>query len=63
MPFKHKRKIITDPKEIEALERETEILAASYLRGEITREQYEEALEKLNLYLDFRQLAVELQVA
>ncbi len=63
MAFKHKRKIISDPKEFESLEKKTEILTASYLKGEINRQKYEEELEKLNLYLDMRQLAVELQVA
>lgn len=63
MAFKHKRKLISDPKEFESLEKKTEILTASYLKGEITREEYEAELEKLNLYLDLRQLAVELQVA
>jgi hypothetical protein len=63
MPYKHKRKLIKDSAELEVLQRETEKLAAEYLQGNITRTDYENKLKELNLYLDLRQLAVELEVA
>lgn len=61
MPYKHKRKILKNAKELDRLEAESEQLTLAYLLGKITRDEYEKGLEKLNLYLDLRQLAVELQ--
>jgi len=63
MAYKHKRKILRNPEELEISEKKIELLTSAYMRGEITREKYEKELEELNLYLDLRQLAVELQVA
>ena len=63
MPYKHKRRVIRDAAELERLEIEAEKLTAAYMRGDLAREDYVRALEKINLYLDLRQLAVELEAA